>query len=92
MATVSESLAKPPAPHTRDLEAGNAHAEPNPAACNPDHKRSLKTCTDVRTEWQTGSRKRVIRHYAISLLVGLLVGGIVEMAVGLATRYTVGKQ
>jgi hypothetical protein len=90
MATVSESPTKPTALHTRDLEAGHAHAGPN-AAHNVDHKRPLNTWADVRTEWQTGSRKRVIRQYVISLLVGLLVGGIIGMAIGLAVRYTVGK-
>jgi hypothetical protein len=90
MATVSDSPMKPPARHTRDLEAGNAHAEPNPMH-NPNHERPLKTWADVRTEWQTGSRKRVIRQYAISLLIGFLVGGIIGMAIGLAIRYTVGK-
>jgi hypothetical protein len=90
METISDSPTKPPALHTRDLEAGNAYAEPNPAH-NANHKRPLKTWADVRTEWQTGSRKHVIRQYAISLLVGFLVGGIIGMAVGLAIRYTVGK-
>jgi Flp pilus assembly protein TadB len=74
------SPTKPPALHTRDLEAGNVRAEPN-SAHKADHKRSLKT----------GSRKRVIRHYIFSLLVGLLIGCIIGMAIGLAIRYTVGK-
>jgi hypothetical protein len=90
MATISDSSTKPPALHTRDLETGNAHAEPNPAH-NADHKRPLKTWADMKTEWQTGSRTRVIRQYAISLLVGLLIGGIIGMVIGLAIRYTVGK-
>jgi hypothetical protein len=90
MATVSNSPTKPPALHTSDLETGNAHPAPNPAH-NADSERPLKTWADVKTEWHTGSRTRVIRQYAISLLVGLLVGGIIGMAVGLAIRYTVGK-
>lgn len=90
MATFSDSPTKPSALSTSDPEAGLSYAEPNPAH-DAGHKRPLNTWADVKTEWQIGSQKRVIKHYAISLLIGLLVGGIIGMAIGLAVRYTVGK-
>lgn len=43
---------------------------------------------DVRQEWRTGSRKRVIKHYVVSTLIGFLVGGIIGMVIGLAMRYS----
>lgn len=90
MGVASDTPTKPPALHTRDTEATFSYAEPSPAH-NANYKGTLRTWGDVKHEWQTGSRKRVIRHYVVSLLIGLIVGGIIGMAIGLAIRYTVGK-
>ena len=88
MATTSDDLRKPAPIHNRDLEANFAYAEPSDTARS---KRKLLTWADVKYEWQTGSKKRVVKHYVVSLLIGLLIGGIIGMAIGLAIRYTVGK-
>ena len=88
MTITSDDPTKPPATYNRDLEANFAYAEPADTAGS---KRKLLTWADVKHEWQTGSRKRVIRHYVVSLLIGLVIGGIIGMAIGLAIRYTVGK-
>src|SRR4051812_44480743 len=40
-------------------------------------KRFLTTWTDVKQEWQTGSRKRVIGQFVASTLVGFLLGWII---------------
>lgn len=80
----------PPASHAGDPEAGLSYAEPGPAH-NTAKKRRLLTYADVKIEWQTGSRKRVVKHFVVSMLIGLVVGGLLGVAIGLAFRYTKGK-
>lgn len=77
----------PPAVHHSDPEAGFSYAEPE-SAIQPTRKRPLWTMDDVRQEWRAGSRKRVIKHYVVSTLIGFLVGGIIGMVIGLAMRYS----
>jgi len=77
----------PAAVHHSDPEAGLSYAEPETSDQHAG-KRPLKTMGDVKQEWRTGSRKRVIRQYVVSTLIGFLVGGIIGMIIGLAIRYS----
>jgi len=87
MASSSGHPKAPAAVHHSDPEAGFSYAEPD-STDYPGGKRPLRTMGDVKQEWRTGSRARVIRHYVVSTLIGFLVGGIVGMIVGLAIRYS----
>lgn len=87
MSPPSDPPTKPPEAHAREPHDTFEYAEPSPAN-EFRGQGSLATWGGVKREWQTGSRRRVIRYYAIHFGISLLVGGIIGTIIGLAIRYT----
>lgn len=50
-------------------------------------KRNLMTEGGVAAEWKFGSKRRVIKYYAISMLIGAVIGGIVGAVIGVIVRF-----
>lgn len=63
--------------HSMDLE------EPD----GQRRKRAIITMKDVKVEWNTGSKKRVIKYYAVWAAIGIVVGAIIGVVVGVCIRF-----
>jgi hypothetical protein len=50
-------------------------------------KRSLATMNGVSAEWNSGSKKRVIKYYVAYAGVGLIVGAIIGIIIGLCVHF-----
>jgi hypothetical protein len=50
-------------------------------------KRAIITMKDVRVEWHTRSKKRVIKYYAVWAAIGIVVGAIIGIVVGVCVRF-----
>lgn len=53
-------------------------------------KRPVVTMKDVKLEWHTGSKRRVIKYYVVWTAVGLVIGAIIGVVIGVCVRF-VGK-
>jgi hypothetical protein len=63
--------------HSMDLE------EPD----GQRRKRAIITMEDGRVEWRTGSKKRVIKYYAVWAAIEIVVGAIIGIVVGDCVRF-----
>ena len=90
-ASSANNLPTPPTPsypknsttdtlHITDIEDGDGNARGG-------RKRPLVTMNDVKTEWKTGSKLRVIKYYVVPAGVGLLVGCIIGVVVWLCKQF-----
>lgn len=50
-------------------------------------KRSIITMKDVRVEWHTGSKRRVIKYYVVWTAIGIVVGAVIGVVIGLCFRF-----
>jgi hypothetical protein len=50
-------------------------------------KRAIITMEDGRVEWRTGSKKRVIKYYAVWAAIEIVVGAIIGIVVGDCVRF-----
>lgn len=84
---MSSLLQIPASAHTRPPPGSLSYAE---GQLDQDFngKVFLNTTTGVKREWRTGSKRRVVKYYAIYIGIGIIVGGIIGMIVGLAIRYS----
>jgi hypothetical protein len=76
-----------PAVHHHDTRGTNSYAEPK-LDSRPAEKGYLMTWPDMKQQWESGSRRRVIAHLVVPPLVGVFIGWVVMTVVGAATRYS----
>lgn len=70
--------------HSADDHDNNANSLQNA----PPYKRQLKTWDDVRQEWRSGSRMRVVKYYFLWFAIGAVIGAVIGVIIGLIFRYT----